>query len=369
MLGKPAAPKTPAAANKTETVEQLIAAIPALREVKDAAIFHDFMARVVPKLTLPSTSRGIIEAFANIDVNAEKVAQILKANPYYENQYLKILESHGKREAVARLEGAVVLLGMQNSRNLIIALQMLRTVSGGHAEWTKEGRLKVNPNEVLRYALKTEEALTGNKDAYADTAYAAGLMFDVLAQINNEICPEKKKVQAYIDQVYTHSLKTAQIATELSKSVSDFGYKKYVFSAGLIHDTGKIMLAILNPTYLQFLEICSKKELPRFVRHFAEKQRFGVDHSVLGALACEYFQIFRPISKAILYHHDPYLLRGGKSGLGQLASLLCLASNVSNHFKKPDKLDDPVFALWKGAELKGFAMEPRSIVNAVARIV
>lgn len=369
--GAPAAEPTPAPKAAAVTIEErALAAVPQIAEVKPSPMFHDFLKEVVPRLRLAQTSRGILEAFANIDVTSDKVAAILRANPYYEMQFMRVLESLGKkREEMPRLEGAVVLLGMQNSRNLVIALQALRNVRGTHPEWSKDGKLKIQPQEVLHYALKTEEALAGRKGAYSDTAYAAGLVFDYLTLITEQVSRDSRKVAAYIDVLYTHGLKSAQIGAELSKGLQDFGYSKYAYSACLLHDVGKAIMAILDPAYLAFVDDCTKRALSRRVRIFAETRRWGVNHAMLGGLACEYFQFFRPISKAILYHHDPYLVRGGKAGLGQLASLVCLATNIANNFKKTEKADDPVIQLWKTLELRDFKVGVREMLNAVAKSV
>lgn len=354
-------------------IEERAFAIRSVREAQEPPIFARFIEKIVPKIQLRDTTRAILDAFSNIDVKAERVAQIIQANPYYEYLFFRVIQSLSKRENVDRLESAIVLLGMQNSRNLLVALQALRMVRGGHPEWTKEGKLKVQPNDVLRYALRTEEALAGNKDSYADTAYAAGLIFDILTLVADQVStlppPEKKKLFAYIDGVYLHGLRSAQLAAEIAKNMPELGFRKYVFSACLIHDIGKIVLAILEPSYLAFLEECGKKGLARNVRLFAETRRFGVNHALIGALCCEYFRTFHSIGKVIQYHHEPFLLRGGKSGLGQLASVVSLATNMASNFKKVDKADDPVLALWKGPELQTFPIDARSMIQIASRVV
>lgn len=368
-VGEAAKARAQAPAAPEAKVEDLVFAIPGLVKPKDSQVFNDFIEKVVSRINLPYTSRNIIEAFSNIDVKAERVAQILRSNQYYEAVVFRLIESLGKRENVGRLEAAVVLMGMQNARNTIIALQLLRMVRGGHPEWTKEGRLKTNPNEVLKYALRTEESLSGRKDSYSDTAYAAGLIFDILALVATELAQDKKKTLAFIDSVYTLGLKTAQIGVELANTIQDFGFKKYVFSSCLIHDIGRIILAIVDPAYPVFVEECGKKDLPRQVRHFAEIQRFGVSHALLGGMCCEYFHAFQPIQKAILFHHDPYLIKGGMDGLGQLASLICLSSNIANNFKKVEKADDPMIHVWRGVELADFPLDVPSMLKAIARVV
>ncbi len=348
-------------------LEDKVLAIPALKGANEPQIFREFCQKLAPRLVLERTSRTLLQEFASIDVTAERVAAVIRSNPYYEDQFYRIIEAMGKRESTPSLEGAVVMLGMQNSRNLIIALQLIRMVRGTHPEWGKDGRLKVAPNEVVRYALRAEEAVNAAKNEYADVAFGAGLIFDLLTLIADQEVEEKKKVIAYIEALFNHGLRTAQIGESIVKSMPDFAYRKYLYSACLTHDMGKAALAILNPRYLEFVELCGKKELPRAVRLVAEEKRFGMNHAMAGGMMCHYFHILRPIKRAIYYHHDPYLLRFRNRNLYQLTALVCLATNVANNYKKTEKTDDPILALWKGPDLQDFGIDNRTLITAVGR--
>ena len=352
----------------SERTEDRVFALLSAKSSPASPIFRDFLEKLSPRIELSHTSRGILRAFSSPDVNAGMVAQFLKDNPYYQFQLLKVIETLGKREAPS-VEGAIVLLGMQNSRNLILALQLLRSVKGIHPPWSKEGKLQVQPNEVLKFALKTEESQVSAKSPYADTAYAAGMLFDVMTLLVEQYSNDKKAVAAFIEQIYAHGLKSAQIAAEISKNLPDFAYRKFLFSACLIHDLGKVAMAILEPDYLKFLETAGKKfTLPRAVRLHAESTRFGTNHAVIGTLICHEFSIFRPIEKSILFHHAPFLLSSRNKNLYQLASLVALSANVANNFKKTDKADDPMVALWKTPELRDFRIDVKDILKAVARV-
>jgi HD-like signal output (HDOD) protein len=221
---------------------------------------------------------------------------------------------------------------------------------------------------VLKYALKTEELLAGNKDAHPDMAYVAGLLFDILVLLAQELASDKKKAVAYIDHVYTHGVRTAQIGVELAKSLPDFAYSRYVFSSCLVHDVGKCLLAILSPEYLPYIDEAGKRNLPRAVRHFAEAQRFGIHHAMLGSLVCNAYQMLRPVERAILFHHEPFHLKSGNKNLFQLCSLICLATNMANYYKRVEKSDDPVLGYWRGPELKDFRIDTQSILATVQRV-
>lgn len=359
-------PKKP----KDEFVEDKVLTISPLKALKEPVLFKRFLEKIAPKLVLPNTSFEIIKAFSNIDVTSDKVAQFIHSNPYYEFQFYQMLEAKGvKPEERPSLEAAVVLLGMQNSRNLIAALQVLRMIRGGHPEWDKEGKLKVNPTDVLKFALRTEEVLNRKKDEYADLGFAAGLLFDILALISLNMGGDKNKTAAFIENIYTHSLKAALIASEIAHFMLDLSYSKYAFSATLIHDIGKIILGLLEPDYLSFVENLRKKDLPRDVRHFAEDRRYGINHATFGGVACHYYKIFKAVEKAILFHHEPYLVKGLKRNIYNLTALICLSTKIASHPKKAENLKDPVLKLWKGADLQDLKLDARYLVAIGSKIM
>jgi HD-like signal output (HDOD) protein len=362
--GGAAAPAAPKPAIVAEEILKTLGAA----QAQEPELFRKYLETIHPRLNLPVMSREVIQEFASPDVTAERVAEKVRGNPYYEAQFLQHIGSISKREELPELSAAIVLLGMQNSRNLILALQLVRTVKGTHPEWSKEGKLMLSPKDALKFALKTEEAIAGNRDAYPDTAYAAGMLFDMFLLIAQTVAPENKKLPGYIEASFNHGLRTAKVGLELSKKMPDLVLKKYAFAACMIHDIGKVALAILEPKYGDFLEDVQKKELPRAIRMYLEERAFGMNHATLGELICTQYSTFRSISRAILLHHEPFVLKETNKPLYQLASLVALSTNIASSFKKIDKPEDPLLAKWKSAELQDFKIEPATIIAAVGNV-
>jgi HD-like signal output (HDOD) protein len=364
----------PTSASPSEPVEILAGRIPSVQKIiKDSSspLFGRFMSELYPLLNMPKTAQYVLEAFSSRDVTAEKVSAALKANASIEQVFYQVIEAVGKRTDVPSLEAAVVLIGMQNSRNMIVALQLLKA-AGLQVEWTKEGKMKTVPADYLKYALKTEELVAGPggvnaKEEYADLAFASGIFFDVLVLLASR-SDNKKKLLAYIEEIYNQSIKSAMIAAEIVRILPEFNYKRLFFATCLLHDVGKIAMAILEPKYLDFSETCTKKTLPRPIRRFAEAKRFGINHSVLGAVTCYSFAQFSPVARAILYQHEPFLLSTRKKNLYQLTALVALSNNIATQFKKTDKTDDPILAVWKGPELKDFKIDNQKLLTALSRV-
>ena len=102
--------------------------------------------------------------------------------------------------------------------------------------------------------------------------------------------------------LWMHSLAVANGSQLIARRVNP-SLELDAFSAGLIHDVGKI---ILDPYIME-----RKAEFQSFARErrdtflAAEKGILGFDHAELASEVCERWQIPRHIVTAIRYHHDP----------------------------------------------------------------
>ncbi|MCC7442128.1 MAG: HDOD domain-containing protein [Bdellovibrionales bacterium] len=364
---KEAKEPAPAAA----TFEDKLVAQSWVKEINEPALFKEFCARLLPALAFGHTTQQLLLVFSNTDERAAKVKQLLSGNPYYQNQFLKHVEAFrgGKGDAPS-LDSAIVLRGMENSRNLLAALQLMRTVLGTHADWDTDGKLQLDPAGVLKFALKADEAMAGRKDSYSSTAFSAGLVFDYLVQCATKQMQDPKAVLLFIEQLFAHGLKSARVGMLLADQIPDFTLKKFVFSGCLLHDVGKAALAIFAPQYVEFYDEARKRELPRAVRQFAEQKRFGLGHPLLSSLICRATVTHQQLEQAVLYHHAPYqLIRMGNRNAHALSSLICVASNVANQLRKPENPNDPVFDRWITPELKGFSIRKELVGQASERVL
>ncbi|MBL7716806.1 MAG: HDOD domain-containing protein [Bdellovibrionales bacterium] len=366
------------------TLEQKITSFAHLKKPPfEAKPYLVFVNELAPRLSLKTLSQTILEAFATPDVKAERIVNALKLNPYYLQLFERVLKFRSKRKEFASLDSGVVLLGMQNSRNLILALQSYRSSHLAHPELDASGETKFDPTQKLYFALRCEDWVNSipikERPITPDVAFAAGMIFDMLHWISedwitpilgkndresDEFKEHHRKFRTYIQQVFTHSLQSAAIGFELMKRVPDFSYKKLVIPACLLHDIGKVAFAMIDPTYVKFQDGIKKLQTGRPLRFFAENQQYGVNHAVLSVMACHGFKVFRQMEKAILHHHHPHLLKGEKNHF-LLASIISVASNMASHFR-PVVAGDALVQEWLGLELKGGALVPDSVVAEVS---
>lgn len=107
------------------------------------------------------------------------------------------------------------------------------------------------------------------------------------------------------------------------------------FSAGLIHDAGKLILDkyILErkAAFHAFVEAQDQTFLA------AEKAMLGFDHAEIAARVCGAWSFPKQITAAVKYHHRPSRFRGGA-----LAFIVCTADQI---------------AIWGGMQTDGISLE------------
>ncbi|MGE0616151.1 MAG: HDOD domain-containing protein [Bacteriovoracia bacterium] len=362
-MAQPTAPKI-----SDPGIESELLQLPWLQGVEFVPLTQKFFADIAPKLRLPRTSHQILHAFARPDVSADDIAQALRENPYYEFQFLKMIDSLSKREDQPSVEAAVPLLGMTNSRNLILAMQLLRTVQGVHPPWDDNGKLQMAPKDTIQLTLKLEESLGQKKEVHAETTYGAALIYDYLAQISGVIGADAKAPEV-IKEFFSASLRVANVSRGLGDVLPDITYKKYLFGTCLAAGVGQAIFALLDPAYPAFVEEFKEKGGPPQLRSHLEQKKYKVSHPLFAALACHHFGVLKPVAAAILFQDVPYYLKERNKNAYQLACAVNLCLNVAANFKKPTGLQDVLLGLWKSPETVGIQVDSAKLTAAVEKLV
>lgn len=105
-----------------------------------------------------------------------------------------------------------------------------------------------------------------------------------------------------MEQFWRHSIAVATAARIIASSRREQNIEKY-FTAGLLHDIGKLIIFVEAPKYaVEILEQCSeKKEL----MYKVEKDVLGFDHAKLGAMLLKKWKLPDEVVAAVYYHHMP----------------------------------------------------------------
>jgi putative nucleotidyltransferase with HDIG domain len=97
-----------------------------------------------------------------------------------------------------------------------------------------------------------------------------------------------------------HSLMTAKVAKRVAPNRRQ---AENAFTAGLLHDIGKLVLAVCIPEKFAKVQVeCRKSGRPSFE---VEAEFLGVTHAEVGAYLLGLWGLPYPIVEAVAYHHNP----------------------------------------------------------------
>ena len=137
-----------------------------------------------------------------------------------------------------------------------------------------------------------------------------------------------------------HSVATGILADQLATTVPT-NYPEGAFVAGLLHDIGKLLIAVSFPDEFAHIDrLC--REGPGHVSH--EREILGFDHAELSACAMARWNLPAEVQEAAHYHHVPEQA-SSRPGELPLALIIHSADRVANLLRLelfPAESDQPV---------------------------
>lgn len=282
----------------------------------------------------------LLEAFASRDVTSDKIAVVAERQAALTQVlHKKLLSLSPGRESLPSLEATIVLLGMEQSRNLF-----MESLAGFQLNYAKTAERDASPGE----------------GAPAGWIFAAGLTYDFLAQA----ITDKDLLPTHFGQ----AMKLAKVAQKIALLAGERNLLSFVTAAALLSNIGKLYLSAADPQYLAFTKSATNQQIPRAVRLQLEQRTWKIDHTLVGAMACEAFCFPHPIGLAVQFHHFPKLAQPRDASAFRMAQILALATRMTQNPKKIVDLADPAVELWFGPELAGTSL-PRKIVVEASSIL
>ena len=305
---------------------------------------------------LGRTARETLQEFIDIDVTAEDLSRILNENQAYRDLFFRFVsQKTAKAEKPNEGEKAenappspthrlVSLLGMLGARNLVVALPLHR-LTDGRFPLTDEGKLELTATETVKWALEAEDLFLRNKLEYSETAYAAGVYFDLCRRLYGKD-GGLKKLEPYYKRTWARALRTGLVAYFLADKLAGFT-PKYALAAGMLTHGGKLHLASMFDGYAEREEsLDTNNEIPPLGRVLLEREAFPVLAEEVGSHTLRYFDVFKLLAPAVRYYREPYVLKGADEHNYKLAVLLWLADSMARSWKVPLDEKDPVFNDW-----------------------
>lgn len=129
------------------------------------------------------------------------------------------------------------------------------------------------------------------------------------------------------ETLWRHSFTTALLATRINRTFH-LGFQGEEFTAGLLHDFGRILFAMVVPDSFSKFDPLDFDESPEILkREFAAT---GTDHCRLGAWFTISNQLPNPIPSVILNHHRPELAGDHQ----RLTALIAVADQLANDWQR-----------------------------------
>jgi len=126
-----------------------------------------------------------------------------------------------------------------------------------------------------------------------------------------------------------HSLMVANLSRSIAADLKlGRAERENAFSAGLLHDLGKLILASINPR--EYGELLKRSESASMDLSALESQHFGASHAVVGAYLLNLWGLPFSVVETAAYHHEPLSAcchDGSATGLSTM-SIVHLANGI-----------------------------------------
>jgi HD-like signal output (HDOD) protein len=154
--------------------------------------------------------------------------------------------------------------------------------------------------------------------------------------------------QAQCKVLWQHGHVTAYLCRQLNRAYR-LGFGGEEFSAGLLHDLGRILLVLADPECaaragaLDFDEPADQLA--------AERAVIGIDHCAVGGWFSDLSRLPTALIHTMWYHHEPGVTENSR----RLVALVATADHIANHLQRGDEVAayDPednrgLACLWEG---------------------
>lgn len=265
-----------------------------LDEVKDKPI-ADKINYILDKsdtlVALPFVVSKVLKVTQDASAGAKQLAKAISSDAAITAVVLRRANSsyYGAREEISNISEAVVRIGFNDTRSLVLGLSFMKFLSS-------KGK-------------------------------SSGL-----GQL----------------EFWMHSLAVASCSRILA-AAAGINQIEEAFTAGLLHDLGKIILAEYLPKeYTSIFETCRQKD---FLIRDVEKEKLTMGHHQVGAKLAKNWQLPAEIYEAIRHHHNP--ARAKNSPITKIVHLAdAIAKVLGIGFAGDLYIEDTPTPIWENFELK-----------------
>jgi hypothetical protein len=264
------------------------------------------------------------------------------------------------REEKAPLEESIRVYGIHNAVMFLVASKIADQIQcKALARDPKTGRLLPPAHQILRFAVKARKEF-GEDGRHRDTAFAAGLVYDIVALTiaADQPAAEAKRLTDFLEARFTRGLRAGAIALRLARAKKSLKLERYLVSAPLLREAAKGAMACLFPQYPDFLKAAEKSGIALSLRGVAEHERFGGSYQILSLVLSWCFELLTGSGATLLQCDTPFMLSAEKRmDEYDLAAICFLAAHISRDKPAPAKAGTRVRAAEVRPELRELDLE------------
>ena len=228
-----------------ETLRRTLLRAKALRDVLDSPDLHRLVSKISTIPSVPTLYLKLVKSLQSDDVSIQAVGDIISQDAGMTAKMLKVVNSavFGLPRAVSSPEQAVSLLGLEAIKALTLSVGVFEQFETSSSSFS-------------------------------------------------------------IDRMFKHCIGVAQTASAISKSIpSGVEFASDAFTAGVLHDVGKLVLVSNSPDdFESALQLAAAEEIPAWQ---AEQKVFGATHAAIGAHLFGLWGLPQTIVETVALHHTP----------------------------------------------------------------
>ena len=239
---------------------------------------HQFVEKPLDAFTLKNLldrTQAINRLIQN--PNVQTLVSRMRTLPSRPSVSLEIMKELRSRNASAQVVGELI------AKDLSISSKLIQVVNSAYYGWARQ--VSEPGDAVILLGMEATASLVLSIESFAK--------FDKI-----------KPLYFSIDEVWRHSQRVAHTSKMIAETISgDSVVVKDAFTAGLLHDIGKLALALnFEEQYRNAIGIAEKNNLSTCQ---AEMQIFGACHPEAGAYLLSVWGLPISIIEAVASHHQP----------------------------------------------------------------
>ena len=249
--------------------------------------FFQQIDRIRELPTLPAIVLKVNQMLQDVETTTDQLSRVIETDQAMTAKILKLVNSsfYGFKSTISSISTAVIILGFNTVQHAVVSLSVMKSF-----------------------------ALLKN-----------------LKRLN-------------IQDFWNHSLAVAVISKYLADH-SDKALSSDCFTAGLLHDIGKLILAEYFTEYFEKIWLTAVENAISFVD--AEKLENAVNHAEIGAYLAEKWLLPQPLVDAIRHHHSAFSSDHRAAAVISVADFLVINTRCPDsegRIALPDGLSDaPAF--------------------------